>query len=74
MTDLIAYVSCAEDRRIDVLAVDPVGMTLRKQAEVAVPGPPAAHAPLKLSGERCRAYRGAAPPRRACHLPPPVRG
>ena len=41
MTDLIAYVSCAEDRRIDVLAVDPVGMTLRKQAEVAVPGPPA---------------------------------
>lgn len=41
MTDLIAYISCAEDRRIDVLAVDPVGMTLRKQAEVAVPGPPA---------------------------------
>ena len=40
-TGLIAYISCAEDRRIDVLVVDPVGMTLRKQAEVAVPGPPA---------------------------------
>ncbi len=41
MPDLIAYISCAEARRVDVLAVDPGAMTLRLLAEVAVPGPPA---------------------------------
>lgn len=41
MSHLIAYISCAEDRRIDTILVDPVGMTLEKIAETPVPGPPA---------------------------------
>ncbi len=42
MSQLIAYISCAEDRRIDTVLVDPIGMTLEKIAETPVPGPPAA--------------------------------
>ena len=42
MADLIAYISCAEDRRIDTLMVDRATMRLHKIAETAVPGPPAA--------------------------------
>ncbi len=41
MSQLIAYISCAEDRRIDSILVDPVAMTLEKIAETPVPGPPA---------------------------------
>ena len=42
MADLIAYISCAEDRRIDTLMVDRTTMRLHKIAETPVPGPPAA--------------------------------
>ena len=41
MPELIAYISCAEDRRIDSILVDPGAMTLEKIAETPVPGPPA---------------------------------
>ena len=41
MSQLIAYISCAEDRRVDSILVDPVAMTLAKIAETPVPGPPA---------------------------------
>ena len=41
MSQLIAYISCAEDRRVDSILVDPDAMTLEKIAETPVPGPPA---------------------------------
>jgi 6-phosphogluconolactonase len=41
MPQLIAYISCAEDNRIDSIRIDPLAMTLEKIAETPMPGPPA---------------------------------
>ncbi len=58
MDECIAYVSCAEDRRIAVLALDPDAGTLRDVGSVLVPGAdgPAGSMPLALSPDRSRLY------------------
>jgi 6-phosphogluconolactonase len=51
------YVSCANDRAIEILDLD-VGGTLRRHSTVAVPGPAgeAISTPLALSADRTRLY------------------